>query len=122
MSGDKLYSLFKTIARRALPDEDQADLIYGYVKSEKPLRIEIENKYTLEEDQLYLSPLCYRKTIRLVIGGHTHSIPTGSAGAGGAVDQVVELWGDLKQGDKVVLLRHGKGQSFYVLQKAGELT
>lgn len=122
MSGERLYAVMKAIAGRANPEEDQADLLYGLVKTVQPLRIEIENKYTLEEDRLYLSPFCNRKTIRLEINGHTHSTPDGSTGSGGAVNQVVEIWRGLEVGDRVIMLRHGKGQGFYVMQRVGELT
>ena len=107
MSGDKLYGLFKTIAQRAVPSENMTDLLYGQVKSISPLRIEIENKYTIEKDQLFLSPLCIRKTIQV------DTKP---------VIVTVEVWRGLQVGDKVVMLRHDKGQGFYVLQRAGDLT
>jgi Protein of unknown function (DUF2577) len=121
VSGDRLYSLFKNIAGRAFPEGDQTDLLYGVVKSVHPLRVEIENKYTIDENQIYLSPLCVGKTIQITVPGHTHSTYDGSTGTAGALDLTIELWRDLRLNDVLVLLRHSKGQAFYALQRVGAL-
>jgi Protein of unknown function (DUF2577) len=119
MSGERLYSAFKTIAARATPAQDMTDLVYGLVKSLNPLKIEVENKYTINQDQISLSPLCYRKDIRVIV---LPAAAEGDTSTAGAADVQVQLWRGLAVGDRVTMLRHSGGQAFYVLQRTGELT
>jgi hypothetical protein len=103
MSAEQLRQAIKRIAKQATPaPEDLADLLFGVVRSVSPMKIEVENKYAIEDAQILLSPFCYRKEVRI-----------------GETD--VELWPGLAVGDRVVMLRHSDGQAFYVLQRAGEL-
>ena|SRR6476619_2440760 len=110
MSGERLYAAIKKITKRALPAEDQTDLVYGIVRSINPLKVEIENKFTILESQIYLSPLCTRKEIKFTVPTRPNDI-----------DMQVELWPDLEVNDVLIMLRHSQGQGFYALQRAGSL-
>lgn len=98
MAGEKLAKLIKQGASNAIPKSSLTDLVGGEVVNTSPLIIQVENRFQVDEDFLILSPFCREFKSK-----------------DGAI-----LFENLKNGEKVLLLRVSNGQQFYVLER-GEL-
>jgi hypothetical protein len=97
------------------PQNEVVDIVTGEVTSSSPLKVKVENR-ELTESFLILGALCkethiYTDNIKKY--NHTHSGgPLPSAG-----DFDILLWRGLQAGDKVLMLKVGKGQKYYVIQR-----
>ena len=107
---ERLITAIREIGKSAVPPEDMTDVVFGTVVSVTPMKIEIENKFILNAEQLILSPFCLQRSLAFTV--YTTPKP---------VDMNVALWQGLSVGDKVVMLRINSGQAFYVLHRAGGL-
>lgn len=76
MAGEALLQVMRSAAKGAIPQESRTDLIYGNVTGLLPIRINIENRFEVDESMLVLSPWCYDKTITLAIPAHGHDAST----------------------------------------------
>lgn len=143
--GDRLLNVMKQVNKRTNPPTKNTDVIYGVVKKTNPLTVLVGNRLELTEDSLILSPLCYAAGFNFEIGSHSHSIsvskvsqaghthslegketseagginttPTASCSSSGGHRVSVSLWGNLAQGDKLVMLRVSEGQAYMVLYR-----
>ena len=143
--GDRLLNVMKQVNKRANPSTKNTDVVYGVVKKTNPLTILVDNRLELTEDFLILSPLCYAAGFDFKIGSHSHSVsvskvsqeghkhsvdgketseagginatPTASCESSGGHKVSVSLWGNLEQGDKLVMLRVAEGQAYMVLYR-----
>lgn len=100
--GSKLVRLIRQASE--LPENDIADILYGTVTSTSPLNIKV-GAFTLTPEFLIVSPMCKAKTIDLT---------PNELG-------VIIIWRGLIVGDTVQLLKCGRGQKYYVLQREGQL-
>lgn len=116
------------------PQNEVVDLILGEVTSIKPLKVKIENR-ELTETFLVVGALC--KETRLTdpaftVPTHTHTVPSHatesaeshqhsvgsqSTSEAASVPSDLVLWRGLRVGDKVLMLKVGRGQKYFVMQR-----
>lgn len=90
--------LLQKLTERGGADSELADIIYGTVSSESPLRIKIGGGLELPSSLISRGRVGTKYNLK--IDGKS-----------------VEVDDKLKVGDGVTLLRHNRGQSFYVLDR-----
>ena len=120
------------------PQNEVVDIVIGEVTSIKPLKVKIENR-ELTESFLILGALCKETHIYtpyIMKHNHYHVIPqatTQSAGTDSHSHTIdarntnpikpqgddfdIMLWRGLKVGDRVLMLKVGRGQKYYILQR-----
>lgn len=102
------------------PQNEVVDLILGKVVSVKPLKISIEER-ELSESFLTLGALCqethiYTDNIKKL--NHSHELDgTKTTTKPKDGDYDILLWRGLKKGDQVLMLKVGRGQKYFVLQR-----
>jgi len=106
MTGNKIIEIMQKVGATQL--SETTDLLYGEVISTSPLSLKIDNRFIITENFIILSALCKEKTITI-----THD----TSGA-----EVVILWRGIIVGDKLRLIRLGRGQKFYAIEREGGLT
>lgn len=99
MAGEVLAGMLK----KAKGIESQVtDLVFGRVTSVSPLKIMVESRFEITYDFIILSQMVRDLTVYLDVGGQPHA---------------VQVFRDLRVGDKVRMLRSRQGQVFYVLER-----
>ena len=122
------------------PQNEIVDIITGEVTSTNPLKVKVESR-ELTKSFLIVGALCQETRINssaFTIPDHTHVIPANATqsseideGAGSHAHVIpsvisqpskstptsVLLWRGLKVGDRVLMLKVGKGQKYYILQR-----
>ena len=135
--GHKLVQMMRKAGQP--PQNEVVDMVVGEVTSVSPLKVKIENR-ELTEAFLILGAMCQETHISssaFTIPTHTHTVPTNTteqASAGtshthGVPSITTEpskstpidvlLWRGLVVGDKVLMLKVGKGQKYYIMQRMG---
>lgn len=94
--GHRLAQLIRQAGRT--PQNEVVDIVVGEVTSIKPLKVKIENR-ELTETFLILGALC--KETR--IGDSSSTM----------------LWRGLIVGDRVLMLKVGRGQKYFIMQREG---
>ncbi|WP_283680316.1 DUF2577 domain-containing protein [Lentilactobacillus sp. Marseille-Q4993] len=94
--------LLDKLNSRGGSDSDYADVMFGQVVSEKPLKIQLSNQITLTDNFLVLDKRLGKYDLDAKIDGKKVTI---------------EIDDSLKKGDGVTLFRFDGGQQFYVLDK-----
>ena len=116
--GHKLAQLMRQAGQQ--PQNEVVDIVIGEVTSTKPLKVKIENR-ELSETFLVVGALCQETSISqsaFTIPDHTHYIgQTNTTEPSKSTPTKVLLWRGLKVGDKVLMLKVGKGQKYYILQR-----
>jgi len=131
MTPYNLGQAIKTIAMDAVERSDPTDWIYGTVVSVAPLRVQIEQKITLESVDLQLSSLVSDFAFEMTVdhetqpeNAHTHpvlstytdpSVFAHKHSYAGRKTFTVHL--GLVLGERVILLRQRGGQKFLVLDR-----
>ena len=134
--GHRLAQLMREAGKT--PQNEVVDIVVGEVTSVKPLKVKVENR-ELTESFLILGALCkethiYTPYIKKL--NHYHVIPTASTSAAGTgphthtidardtdpvsphgQDYDIMLWRGLRVGDKVLMLKVGRGQKYYIMQR-----
>lgn len=114
------YRLAKMIREAGkTPQNEVVDIVIGEVTSVKPLKVSVENR-ELTESFLIVGALCKETTIddlAFTISNHTHSTSYGTTGSSKSVPTKVVLWRGLRVGDRVFMLKVGKGQKYYIIQR-----
>lgn len=72
--GDRLVKVMKQAAQKANPETNSTDLLYGVVQSVKPLVVLVDNRLSLTEEFLILSPFCYKAAFDIEVGSHNHTV------------------------------------------------
>ena len=90
--GHKLAQLMQRAGKT--PQNEIVDIVVGEVTHVRPLKVKIESR-ELSESFLIVGALC--KETRL--------------------DADVLLWRGLRVGDRVLMLKVGRGQKYYILQR-----
>lgn len=105
------------------PQNEIVDIVIGEVTSDKPLKVKVENR-ELTESFLILGALCKETHIYtpyIKKHDHYHVIPGTEGGRTESQPQQndfdIMLWRGLKVGDKVLMLKVGRGQKYYILQR-----
>lgn len=133
--GHRLAQLMREAGKT--PQNEIVDIVMGEVTSIRPLKVKMENR-ELTQSFLILGALCkethiYTPNIKKLdhhhiisatstksagTDSHSHSISeqdTGSAPKDGDYD--IMLWRGLKVGDRVLMLKVGRGQKYYIMQR-----
>lgn len=99
--GHKLAKLMREAGKQ--PQNEIVDIVTGEVTSVQPLRIKIE-KRELSESFLIVGELCKEKRVSFTYE---------------SVDTDIVIWRGLRVGDRVLMLKVGRGQKYYILQREG---
>ena len=110
-----LAECMKIAAKKVYENADLAAVMVGEVISDDPLEIQIEQRLTLEEDQLILSRNVTDYEIDVdfdmktgTSDGHRHSI---------SGTHTLTVNNALEEGDMVLLIRQNGGQKFVVIDR-----
>lgn len=102
------------------PESETVDMVYGTVKTTTPMTISIEGGLELTEEFLIFSPFAIDSS--KVPKGSVSTTTTCTDGtceskSSCAFFSFIQPLFGIKANDKVLMLRCGKGQKFYVLHK-----
>ena len=110
--------LLDIIHRAALDAADNAkfaDLKYGNVVSENPLKVQLSSEFTIPESLLVVPQHLTNYTVPIEIewtigstDGHTHEIESAD---------MITIHNALRVGDRVALLRQKGGQSYFIIDR-----
>ncbi|MGG1444332.1 DUF2577 domain-containing protein [Brevibacillus laterosporus] len=115
-----LLNLIKLASNDANGATNPTAIFYGSVTSVKPLEIFVDQRFSLDEDQLVIPE---RLTLYEVDLSHTHTYtdvtPTGTEkkNTGVALPEKLVIRRDFKVGDTVLLIRVQGGNSYVVLDR-----
>lgn len=120
--GHRLAKMMREAGRT--PQNEVVDIVEGEVTSVSPLKVKVDNR-ELTEAFLILGALCQETIITRTAGSDTYIFenPHGHTGVHGATSEdncgiyQIKLWRGLKVGDKVMMIKLGRGQKYYVLQR-----
>lgn len=134
--GHRLAQLMREAGKT--PQNEVVDIVTGEVTSVEPLKVRVENR-ELTESFLIVGALCKEThiyTANIKKHDHYHVIPeftTESAGSGPHSHTIKErdtdpikphgnnfdimLWRGLNVGDRVLMLKVGRGQKYYIIQR-----
>lgn len=124
--GHRLVQMMRQAGKT--PQNEIVDIITGEVTSIKPLKVKIENR-ELTESFLIVGALCketHINNLAFTIPTHTHTIQgsttTLTCQPSKSTPTDVLLWRGLKIGDRVLMLKVGRGQKYYILQREEGVT
>lgn len=89
--GHRLAQLMREAGKT--PQNEVVDIVTGQVTSVSPIKVKVENR-ELTQSFLIVGALCKETT-----------------------NYGIKLWRGLEIGDKVLMLKVGRGQKYYVLQR-----
>lgn len=115
--GHKLTQLMRQAGQT--PQNEVVDIVMGTVTSTSPLKVKVENR-ELTESFLILGALCketHIKTPNIISNQHTHTCPNGTTSGPNGNDYDIMLWRGLRVGDIVLMLKVGRGQKYYIIQR-----
>lgn len=116
--GHRLAQLMREAGRT--PQNEIVDIVTGLVTSVSPLKVKVENR-ELTETFLILGALCKETHIYtdyIIKHEHIHQTPhPGATGGPTGNDFDIMLWRGLRVGDKVLMLKVGRGQKYYIIQR-----
>lgn len=120
------------------PQNEIVDIVTGEVTSVSPLKVRVENR-ELTESFLILGALCKETRIYtpyIIKYDHYHATAPGVTAPAGTPSHVHEipeqktkpnkpsegdyeimLWRGLRVGDRVLMLKVGRGQKYYIIQR-----
>lgn len=97
-----LVELIQRIATRAVEESQPTAIVFGTVVSISPLKINIEQKLTLEAAHLVLTNNVKDHDVDITLEGNRRKYT---------------IHNNLKNGEKVILLRQQGGQKYVVMDK-----
>lgn len=101
--GHRLAQMMREAGRT--PQNEVVDIVEGEVTSVSPLKVKVDNR-ELTEAFLILGALCQETFIP------ADYIINSNPGI-----ENIRLWRGLKAGDRVMMIKVGRGQKYYVLQR-----
>ena len=135
-NGHRLTQLIREAGKT--PQNEIVDIVIGEVTSIEPLKVKVENR-ELTESFLILGAMCKETHIytpNIKKHNHRHVITEWSTQPAGEYthshtisardtdpvkphndDFDIMLWRGLKVGDKVLMLKVGRGQKYYIIQR-----
>lgn len=121
MQAEQFLKILKTAALDAVADSKPTDVCMGVVVSESPLAVQLNQKLTLTEDFLLLSRAVTEYTVTMTVEHTTETALGGddehSHGYMGEKEFLVQ--NQLKEGEKVILIRLVGGQKYLILDRVG---
>lgn len=119
-----LIDIMKRAAKDMYDNEQPTDLRFGTVVSEKPLKIQVTNLFTIPQSMLVVPKHLTDYEVEVTANWTTEN-KSGGSGDSAFASHYHELEGKkklkvhnaLKNGDKVALIRKHGGQSFYILDR-----
>lgn len=115
--GHKLAQLMREAGKQ--PQNEIVDIVTGEVTSVEPLKVKVESR-ELTESFLIVGALCKETRINgdaFTIPNHTHQVNSTTSQPSKSTPTDVLLWRGLRVGDKVLMLKVGRGQKYYILQR-----
>lgn len=137
--GHRLAQLMREAGKQ--PQNEVVDIVIGEVTSVKPLKVKVENR-ELTSSFLIVGALCKETHIysgAFTIPTHTHEVPQNTTKASSieevessshshtvpaitsesskSVPTKVLLWRGLRVGDRVLMLKVGRGQKYFIIQR-----
>ena len=120
--GHRLAQMMREAGRT--PQNEVVDIVEGEVTSVSPLKVKVDNRELTEAFFFFVS-LCQETIITRTADSGTYLFesPHGHTGVHGATSEdncgiyQIKLWRGLKVGDKVMMIKLGRGQKYYVLQR-----
>lgn len=118
-----MNELIKKIALLAIEETKPTTIVFGEVTSVSPLKITIDQKFTLSQDFLILTNNVRDHDVYVTVDfstetknlsvnntnlSHSHSIKG---------KKKIRVHNGLEKGEKVILIRFNKGQKFLVLDR-----
>lgn len=97
-----LVELIQKISKRAIEESQPTSVIFGTVVSVSPLKINIEQKLTLESAHLILTNNVKDHDVDITLEGNRRKYT---------------IHNNLKNGEKVTLIRQQGGQKYIVLDR-----
>lgn len=104
MAGELLTQMLNS---RGGKDSDYADVVYGEVISDKPLKVQLSNNMVIDDNFIVLGRN---------IGKHKIS-GKGEVNGQKISFKGLEIDNGLKKGDKVTMIRMDGGQQFYLFER-----
>ncbi|WP_278954794.1 DUF2577 domain-containing protein [Lactobacillus apis] len=104
MAGELLTQMLNS---RGGKDSDYADVVYGEVTSDKPLKVQLSNNMVIDDNFIVLGRN---------IGKHKVS-GKGEVNGQKISFKGLEIDNGLKKGDKVTMIRMDGGQQFYLFER-----
>lgn len=117
--GHRLTQLIREAGKT--PQNEIVDIVLGEVTSIKPLKVKVENR-ELTETFLIVGALCKETHISgkaFTIPTHTHTVTSVESDPSNSIPSDVLLWRGLIVGDKVLMLKVGRGQKYFIIQREG---
>lgn len=131
-----LVKLIKKAAVDAVNASRPANMVFGKVVSEKPLKIKLDQKLILTSAQLVLSRSVTDYTVEMTVDHttedhtHTHSISDTFTGGGSASSETHKheykgkkkflIHNALKKDEEVILMQMSGGQKYIVVDRIGK--
>lgn len=115
--GHRLTQLMRQAGQT--PQNEVVDIVMGTVTSTSPLKVKVENR-ELTESFLILGALCketHIKTPNIISNQHTHTCHDATTSGPENNDYDIMLWRGLRVGDVVLMLKVGRGQKYYIIQR-----
>lgn len=134
--GHRLFQAMQKAGRT--PQNEVVDMVVGEVTSIEPLKVKTDN-IELSESFLIVGAMCMEThiyTSQIIKHHHRHVVPATSTQPAGEHthshsisardtnpvtphddDYDIMLWRGLQVGDKVLMLKIGRGQKYYIMQR-----
>lgn len=120
--GHRLAQLMRQAGKT--PQNELVDIVIGEVTSASPLKVKVENR-ELTESFLIVGALCQETHIRtdnVKKLEHTHGQGVAGDNSIYNANYDIMLWRGLRKGDRVLMLKVGRGQKYYIMQRAEGVT
>lgn len=113
-----MLDVLKEIAKTTIDAENPTAVMFGTVVGVNPLRVNVDQRFTLDEDFLVIAERLIHYEVDLQ---HVHPYDGGTTGEAIPPEpQKLIIRHRLRVGDKVILLRVQGGQQYVVLDRVGE--
>ena len=119
-----LIEIMKRAAKEVYENDQPTDLRFGTVVSEKPLKVQVTNLFTIPQSMLVVPKHLTDYEVEVTVDWTTENQSGGSGDSAFASHnhgvkgkKKMKVHNALKNGDKVALIRKHGGQSFYILDR-----
>lgn len=118
--GHRFVDLMRQVSQ--MPENERTDIVVGTVISISPLKINVEGR-ELSDSFLIVSPLCKLYVIYTEYETeHEHPTTDGAVATKVRHRHEIIMWRGIIPGDKVLMIKAGRGQKYYVLQRKDGLS
>jgi hypothetical protein len=116
MAGEQLLNMMNSKGGK---ESEYADIMYGKVIEDNPLKIQTSNQMILSESFLVLGRQVTKRKEQVKILSHSDQIGEVS-GNRPDIKETIEIDGTLIKGDEVIMIRFNGGQQFFVLERSND--